>query len=109
LLVDDLIRGLYLLATSDEHLPVNIGKSNEFTLLELAETVIRISGSSSEFIFEAQPIDDPQVRQPDIIRARQVLGWEPSSELEEGLNRLLDSLRARSRSRHKCPTAHPPL
>jgi dTDP-glucose 4,6-dehydratase len=92
--VDDLIRGLYLLATSEEHLPVNVGNPNEFTLLELAETVIRISGSSSEIIFEALPIDDPQVRQPDITRARQVLGWEPSIELEEGLNRLLDSLRA---------------
>jgi dTDP-glucose 4,6-dehydratase len=92
--VDDLIRGLYLLATSEEHLPVNIGNPNEFTLLELAETVIRISGSSSEVIFEALPIDDPQVRQPDITRARQVLGWEPSIELEDGLNRLLDSLRA---------------
>jgi dTDP-glucose 4,6-dehydratase len=67
---------------------------NEFTLLELADTVVRISGSSSEIIFEALPIDDPQVRQPDITRARQVLGWEPSIELEEGLNRLLDSLRA---------------
>jgi dTDP-glucose 4,6-dehydratase len=92
--VDDLIRGLYLLATSEEHLPVNIGNPNEFTLLELADTVVRISGSSSEIIFEALPIDDPQVRQPDITRARQVLGWEPSIELEEGLNRLLDSLRA---------------
>jgi dTDP-glucose 4,6-dehydratase len=92
--VDDLIRGLYLLATSEEHLPVNIGNPNEFTLLELAEAVIRISGSSSEIIFEALPIDDPQVRQPDITRARQVLGWEPSIELEEGLIRLLDSLRA---------------
>jgi dTDP-glucose 4,6-dehydratase len=92
--VDDLIRGLYLLATSEEHLPVNIGNPNEFTLLELAETVIRISGSSSEIIFEALPMDDPQVRQPDVMRARQVLGWTPSIELEEGLNRVLDSLRA---------------
>ena len=91
--VDDLIRGLYLLATSEEHLPVNIGNPNEFTLLELAETVIRISGSSSEIIFEALPIDDPQVRQPDITRARQVLEWTPSIELDEGLNRVLASLR----------------
>jgi dTDP-glucose 4,6-dehydratase len=92
--VDDLVRGLYLLAKSEEHLPVNIGNPNEFTLLELAETVIRISGSSSEIIFEALPIDDPQVRQPDITRASQILGWMPSIELEEGLNRVLDSLRA---------------
>jgi dTDP-glucose 4,6-dehydratase len=92
--VDDLIRGLYVLATSEEHLPVNIGNPNEFTLLELAETVIRISGSSSEIVFEALPMDDPQVRQPDITRARQILGWAPSIELEEGLARVLDSLRA---------------
>ena len=92
--VDDLIHGLYLLAMSEEHLPVNIGNPNEFTLLELAETVIRLSGSPSEIVFEALPIDDPQVRQPDITRARQVLGWSPSIELEEGLERVLASVRA---------------
>ena len=92
--VDDLIEGLYLLAMSDEHLPVNIGNPNEFTLLELAETVVRLSGSSSEIIFEALPVDDPQVRQPDITRARQVLGWSPSIELDEGLEKVLASVRA---------------
>jgi dTDP-glucose 4,6-dehydratase len=92
--VDDLIKGLYLLAMSEEHLPVNIGNPNEFTLLELAETVIRLSGSPSEIIYEALPIDDPQVRQPDITKARQVLGWSPSIELEEGLKRVLASLQA---------------
>jgi dTDP-glucose 4,6-dehydratase len=92
--VDDLIRGLYLLAMSEEHLPVNIGNPNEFTLLELAETVIRLSGSPSEIIYEALPIDDPQVRQPDITKARQVLGWSPSIQLEEGLKRVLASLGA---------------
>ena len=92
--VDDLIEGLYLLAMSEEHLPVNIGNPNEFTLLELAETVIRLSGSPSEIIFEALPIDDPQVRQPDITKARQVLGWSPSIELDEGLRRVLASVRA---------------
>jgi dTDP-glucose 4,6-dehydratase len=91
--VDDLIKGLYLLAMSEEHLPVNIGNPNEFTLLELAETVIRLSGSPSEIIYEALPIDDPQVRQPDITKARQVLGWSPSIQLDEGLKRVLDSLR----------------
>ena len=87
--VDDLIRGLYLLATSGEHLPVNIGNPHEMTLLELAEAVVRVTGSKSEIVFEALPVDDPQVRQPDITRARQVLGWEPEVELEEGLRRLL--------------------
>jgi len=59
------------------------------TLLELAEAVIRASGSRSEIVFEALPVDDPQVRQPDITRAKQVLGWEPEVELDEGLKRLL--------------------
>src|SRR5262244_1422078 len=76
--VDDLIRGLYLLATSDEHLPVNIGNpSHELTMLELAQTCIRVTGSSSEIVFEALPVDDPRERRPDITRARQILGWEP--------------------------------
>jgi len=87
--VDDEIRGLYLLATSGEHLPVNIGNPHEMTLLELAEAVIRVTGSKSEIVFEALPVDDPQVRQPDITRAKQVLGWEPEIELDEGLKRLL--------------------
>ncbi|MGI8607165.1 MAG: NAD-dependent epimerase/dehydratase family protein [Gaiellaceae bacterium] len=90
--VDDLIRGLYTLATSGEHLPVNIGNPIEKTLLELAEAVIQVTGSTSEIVFEALPVDDPQVRQPDITRAQQLLGWEPTVELEEGLERTLDSL-----------------
>ena len=90
--VDDLIRGLVLLAESEEHLPVNIGNPREFTLNELAETVLRVTGSSSEIVHEALPIDDPQVRQPDITRAKQVLGWEPEIELEEGLRRMLAAL-----------------
>jgi dTDP-glucose 4,6-dehydratase len=89
--VEDLIRGLVLLAESGEHLPVNIGNPNEFTLLELAETVIEVTGSRSEIVFEALPIDDPKVRQPDITRARQVLGWEPEIALEEGLRRTVEA------------------
>jgi dTDP-glucose 4,6-dehydratase len=90
--VDDLIRGLHLLAESEEHLPVNLGNPREFSILELAQTVIRVTSSKSELVFEALPIDDPQVRQPDITRAKQVLGWEPQIELEEGLRRMLPSL-----------------
>jgi dTDP-glucose 4,6-dehydratase len=89
--VDDLIRGLVLLAESGEHLPVNLGNPGEFTLNELAEAVIRLTGSKSEIVYEALPIDDPQVRQPDITRARQLLGWEPEVELDEGLRRMLPS------------------
>jgi dTDP-glucose 4,6-dehydratase len=90
--VDDLIRGLHLLAESDEHLPVNLGNPKEFSILELAQTVLRVTSSKSEIVFEALPIDDPQVRQPDITRAGQVLGWEPEIELEEGLRRMLPTL-----------------
>ena len=90
--VDDLVSGLVLLAESDEHLPVNLGNPDEKTLLELAETIIRLTESSSEIVFQALPIDDPQVRQPDITRARQLLGWEPTIELEDGLRRTIASL-----------------
>jgi dTDP-glucose 4,6-dehydratase len=87
--VDDLVRGLHLLATSGEHLPVNIGNPGEFTVLELAETVIRVTGSTSEIVHEALPVDDPRVRRPDIERATALLGWSPEVELEEGLHRML--------------------
>jgi dTDP-glucose 4,6-dehydratase len=91
--VDDLIRGLYLLMMSDEHLPVNIGNpDHEVSMLELAQTVIRISGSTSEVVFEALPIDDPQIQRPDITRARQLLGWSPEIDLDEGLRRWLTAL-----------------
>jgi dTDP-glucose 4,6-dehydratase len=90
--VDDLIRGMYLLATSDQHMPINLGNPNEFTILELAETVIRVTGSSSEIVYEALPVDDPQIRQPDITLAKEILGWQPEIELEEGLRRMLPSL-----------------
>jgi dTDP-glucose 4,6-dehydratase len=91
--VDDLIRGLYELMMSDEHLPVNLGNpDHEVTMLELAQTVIRVTGSTSEIVFEALPIDDPQIRRPDITRARQILGWAPEIDLEEGLRRWLTAL-----------------
>jgi dTDP-glucose 4,6-dehydratase len=90
--VDDLIRGMYLLATSEEHLPMNLGNPNEFTILELAEAVIRVTDSRSEIVYEALPVDDPQIRQPDITRAKEILGWEPEIELVEGLRRMLPSL-----------------
>jgi dTDP-glucose 4,6-dehydratase len=90
--VDDLIRGLILLAENGEHDPVNIGNPNEMTLLELAQTVVKVTGSKSEIVFEALPTDDPQVRKPDITRARELLGWEPTVPLELGLEKLLASL-----------------
>jgi len=71
---------------------VNLGNPDEFTLLELAETVIRVTGAKSEIVYEALPVDDPQQRQPDITRAKQILGWEPEVTLEEGLRRMIASL-----------------
>ena len=83
--VDDLIRGLIALQESDVHMPVNIGNPNEFTLLEAAKTVIEVTDSRSEIVFEALPVDDPQQRQPDITRAKDLLGWEPKVDLRDAL------------------------
>ena len=88
--VDDLVRGIIALAESGEHQPVNIGNPAEYTLLELAEAVIEVTGTRSEIVYEALPTDDPKVRQPDITRAKQLLGWEPEIELREGLRRTID-------------------
>jgi dTDP-glucose 4,6-dehydratase len=88
--VTDLIAGMIKLAESGFHDPVNIGNPNEFTLLQLAETVIDITGSGSEIVYEALPTDDPQVRQPDISLAKELLGWEPTVALADGLQRTLD-------------------
>src|SRR5215216_2827486 len=88
--VDDLVRGIVALAESDVHSPVNIGNPTEFTLLELAKTVIDVTESRSEIVFEALPVDDPQQRRPDIGRARDLLGWEPKVALSEGLRRTID-------------------
>jgi dTDP-glucose 4,6-dehydratase len=88
--VDDLVRGIIALAESGEHMPVNIGNPAEYTLLELAEAVIEVTGSTSEIVYEALPTDDPKVRQPDITRAKSLLGWEPEIELREGLQRTID-------------------
>ena len=88
--VDDLIRGMIALAESGAHQPVNIGNPDEFTLLELAETVVAVTESRSEIVFEALPTDDPQVRQPDITLARELLGWQPEVSLREGLRRTIE-------------------
>ncbi len=88
--VTDLIDGIIRLAESDHHQPINIGNPKEFTLLELAHAVVDVTGSRSEIVQEALPVDDPQVRQPDISLAREILGWEPKIELREGLQRTLE-------------------
>src|SRR3989440_773142 len=81
--VEDLIRGLFALMCSEYHQPINLGNPKEMSVLELAETVIDVTGSRSEIIFEALPVDDPKVRQPDTARARDLLGWEPKVDLRD--------------------------
>ena len=85
--VDDEVRGLLALFDSDETGPVNIGNPNEFTMRELADVVLEVTGSSSEIIEEPLPVDDPAQRKPDITLARSALGWEPEIQLREGVER----------------------
>jgi len=88
--VSDEIDGFLRLAKSDEHLPVNIGNPNEFTMLECAQLVLKVTGSKSQIRYEPLPQDDPKQRRPDITKARRLLGWEPKIDLETGLRKSLD-------------------
>jgi dTDP-glucose 4,6-dehydratase len=88
--VSDLIRGIIALAESGYHEPVNIGNPDEFTLLELAEIIIELTGSRSELVFEALPVDDPKQRKPDITLAAELLSWSPEVSLREGLERTIE-------------------
>jgi len=87
--VDDLIEGILRLSRSSEHLPVNIGNPDEFTILECARAVLEVTGSKSELCFKPLPEDDPTRRRPDITKSRTLLGWEPQIALREGLARSL--------------------
>jgi dTDP-glucose 4,6-dehydratase len=88
--VSDEIDGFVRLSKSDEHLPVNIGNPGEFTILECAQLVLKITGSQSRIRYEPLPQDDPKQRRPDITKARKLLGWEPKVDLETGLQRSLE-------------------
>ena len=88
--VDDLVDGIYRLLHSDEVLPVNIGNPSEMTIRQFAEKVVELTGSKSELTFQELPQDDPKVRQPDITKAREILGWEPKVDLDTGLRRTLE-------------------
>lgn len=90
--IDDLIEGLVRMMNSEDEFvgPVNIGNPHEFSVLELAENVIRLTGSTSKIVFKPLPFDDPRQRQPDIALAREKLGWQPTVELEEGLKRMIE-------------------
>ena len=94
--VDDLIDGIVRLALSEEHLPVNIGNPEEFTILECAQEVLEVTGSKSELRFVALPQDDPTRRKPDITKARTLLEWEPRIELKEGLRKSLEFFKSRA-------------
>jgi dTDP-glucose 4,6-dehydratase len=92
--VSDEIDGILRLARSDEHAPVNIGNPTEWTILECANAVLRITGSTSKIVFRPLPQDDPSQRQPDISKARRLLNWEPIIDLDTGLNLSLDYFKA---------------
>ncbi|RMF68069.1 MAG: SDR family oxidoreductase [Calditrichaeota bacterium] len=91
--VDDLVEGIFRLLVSDYHEPVNIGNPNEMTIRELAEAIIKVTGSESEITNKPLPVDDPKVRQPNIEKAKEILGWEPRVSLEEGLSKTVDWFR----------------
>ena len=93
--VSDLIDGIYRLALSEQHEPVNIGNPREMTIKEFAEEILRITGSNSTIEYRPLPVDDPKVRQPDITRARKVLGWEPQVPFEKGIATTVDYFRNR--------------
>ncbi|MBU2492767.1 MAG: SDR family oxidoreductase [Bacteroidetes bacterium] len=98
--VSDLIEGIYKLLLSDETEPVNIGNPSEITILQFAEEVIKQTGSKSKIIHKELPEDDPKVRQPDISKAKNILGWEPKVDRAEGLRITIDYFKAESRSQN---------
>ncbi|HXO59531.1 MAG TPA: NAD-dependent epimerase/dehydratase family protein, partial [Candidatus Acidoferrum sp.] len=93
--VDDLIDGVVRLLGTDYSDPVNIGSENEITMIQLAERIRDLSGSSSEIVFKPLPEDDPKQRRPDLTRARQILHWEPTTPLDAGLNKTIAYFRQR--------------
>ena len=96
--ITDLIDGLWRLMQAPVNDPVNIGNPHEMTLLDLAKRIIKLTGARSEIVFRPLPVDDPKVRQPDIARARKLLGWEPRVDIEEGLRLTIDWFREKLRS-----------
>jgi dTDP-glucose 4,6-dehydratase len=95
--VSDLVEGLYRLLHSGQNMPVNLGNPSEMTIQELAETIRRKTGSTSEIVFEPLPVDDPKVRQPDISLARRLLDWSPKVSLDDGLSTTIDYFRDKLR------------
>src|ERR1700733_11512738 len=104
--VSDLIEGILLLSRSEEHLPVNIGNPDEWTILECAHEVLSVTGSPSRILFHPLPEDDPTRRRPDIAKARQLLGWEPKIKLRKGLEKSLEYFKSRINESNPSPAAH---
>jgi dTDP-glucose 4,6-dehydratase len=92
--VSDLVRGVLAVLERGDEMPVNLGNPHEVTVLQLAETIVKLAGSKSEIVHRDLPVDDPKQRQPDITRARSLLGWEPEVSLEDGLRRTLEYFRS---------------
>ena len=88
--VGDLVDGIYRLLVSEVNERVNVGNPREMTILDFATKIAELTGCGSDIVFEPLPVDDPKVRQPDISRARELLGWEPKVPLEEGLKKTID-------------------
>ena len=91
--VSDLIEGIFRLAMSDFHEPVNIGNPREMTIKQFADEIIRLTGTKSTIEYKPLPVDDPKVRQPDIARAKKILGWEPRVDFEQGIKETIDYFR----------------
>jgi dTDP-glucose 4,6-dehydratase len=95
--VDDLVEGIYRLLLSNYHQPVNIGNPDEITISEFAEEIIKLTGTTQKVVYKKLPVDDPKQRQPDITRAREILGWEPKVDRAEGLKITYDYFRSLSK------------
>jgi dTDP-glucose 4,6-dehydratase len=95
--VDDLVEGIYRLLLSDYHQPVNVGNPSEITISQFAEEIIKLTGTNQKVIYKDLPVDDPKQRQPDITRAKEILGWEPKVSREEGLKITYDYFRSLSK------------
>ena len=107
--VSDLIEGIYRLSESSEHLPVNIGNPNEMTILQFAEAILRIVETPSQIEIHPLPTDDPKQRQPDISKARRVLGWEPKVNFEDGIRTTIEYFLGVLGSEAKCRLRRGPL
>ena len=93
--MDDLIGGIYRLLLSDIHEPVNIGNPKEMTILEFVDAITKQVNGTRNIVFKPLPVDDPKVRQPDISKAKELLGWEPEVSLEQGLKRTIEFFRSK--------------